>query len=610
MTSRSKAGAAAAHSSSSASTRPVVLIIRDGWGRNPNPEHDSFNAIKLARTPIDDRLVAEWPNTLIVTCGEDVGLPPGTMGNSEVGHQNIGAGRIVDQELMRITRSIRDGSFFKNAAFLAAIKHAFKTGGSLHLLGLVSNGQVHSDIEHLFALIDLAAQQRFPAERLFVHAITDGRDVGPFTGLGFIKQLEAKLDTYPQTASPGRARFAPRIATVIGRYYAMDRDNRWDRVAQAYAALTAGDVCHPALPRGFQPQRQASAVSAVRSYYDHPSEPSRAGDEFIIPTQIVDPATNAPIGVVSDNDAVIFFNFRGDRPREITKAFVLSDAEWRKVPNAIASDSGGGGGFDRGPRIENLFFCTMTAYEEGLPVSAVAFHKPPKMKDILGEVIANAGLTQFRCAETEKFPHVTFFFNDYREEPFPGEHRELIPSPKDVTTYDQKPQMSAPGVCDAVLRRLAAPDCEPLLIVNFANPDMVGHTGKLDAAIKAVEVVDECVGRIVDATLARGGSLIVTADHGNAEQMWDPINNCPHTAHTSYDVPLILIGEPFRRLRLREGGRLADIAPTLLTMLGMQPPTEMTGLALLDRAISDEEFESATARFNQRFGRMMKRLAE
>jgi 2,3-bisphosphoglycerate-independent phosphoglycerate mutase len=555
------------NSQSGSQRPPTVLIIRDGWGENPHREHDAFNAVKLAKTPVAHQLMREWPNTLVITCGEDVGLPPGTMGNSEVGHQNIGAGRIVDQELMRITRAIRDGSFFQNRAFLAAIDHARQNNSQLHLLGLVSNGYVHSDIEHLFALIDLIKQQNFPGERVFIHAITDGRDVGPSTGLDFITQLQARLaSSHPDVMK------RPRIATVIGRYYAMDRDNRWERVAQAFATLTGREVHHALMPRGFKPRHATSATEAVQHYYDRPSEPSRTGDEFVLPTQIVDAHSDRPLATIGDNDAVIFSNFRGDRPREITKAFVLSDHGWKNVTN---------GGFDRSAPIRNLFFCTMAGYEKGLPVSAIAFEKPPKMPNILGEVVSKAGLAQFRCAETEKFPHVTFFFNDYREEPFAGEKRELIPSPKDITTYDQKPQMSAQGVCDAVLRRLAAEDCEPLIIVNFANPDMVGHTGKLDAAIKAVEVVDECVGRIVDATLARGGSLIVMADHGNAEQMWDPETNSPHTAHTTYDVPLIVIGEKFRGRSLRSGSRLADIAPTILQMIGLTQPSEMTGRSLL-----------------------------
>ena len=551
-------------------SRPVVLIIRDGWGANPHPEHDAFNAVKLARTPVADQLMREWPTTLVITCGEDVGLPAGTMGNSEVGHQNIGAGRIVDQELMRITRAIRDGSFFTRTAFLQAIAHARANNTNLHLLGLLSDGHVHSDIEHLYALLDVAQREKFPGDRVFIHAITDGRDVGPTTGIGYIKALEARI-----AASPAPASQRPRIVTVCGRYYAMDRDNRWERVARAYAVLTRQSVSHPLLAPGEErPQSARSAIDAVQRYYEHPSEPSRTGDEFVVPTQIVSPTTGRPLAAIADGDAVIFYNFRGDRPRELVKALMLSDAEWKKVPN---------GGFERGRKIENLFFATMSGYEQGLPVSAIAFDKPPKMPNILGEVVSAAGLTQFRCAETEKFPHVTFFFDDYREQSFPGTTRELIPSPKEVTTYDQKPEMSASGVCEAVLGRLQAADCQPLIVVNFANPDMVGHTGKLDAAIKAVETVDACVGRIVEATLGRAerpGSLIITADHGNAEQMWDPVHNCPHTSHTTYDVPLIVVGEEYRGMTLRPGGRLADIAPTVLAMMGLPKPDEMTGRSL------------------------------
>ena len=524
---------------------PLVLIIRDGWGQNPNPDHDRFNAVGLAETPVADRLMRAYPDTLIRTSGRDVGLPAGVMGNSEVGHQNIGAGRIVDQELIRITRAIGDGSFAGNPALNAAFDHAAAGGGRVHLLGLVSDGQVHSDLGHLFALIDLAAARGLAADRLLVHAITDGRDTSPRGGLGYVAQLEAKL----------RAAGVGRIGSVIGRYWAMDRDNRWDRVALAYDCLVG---------RGDGPVAM-SASEPIQAYYDKPSEPSCAGDEFIPPTRIGD-------GTVNAGDAIIFFNFRGDRPREITRAFTLDDDAW----SAVA-----GGGFDRGQRIDGLFYCTMTRYESELPVTAVAFEKPPKMTGILGAVIGEAGLTQFRCAETEKYPHVSFFFNDYREEPFDGERRLLVPSPRDVSTYDQKPQMSALEVCDGMVARLGAADCERLLVVNFANADMVGHTGNLDATIRAVETVDVCVGRIVEAALGRGASLIVTADHGNAEQMWDPDHDCPHTAHTTWDVPLIVVGEPFKDKPLRAGGRLADIAPTALHILGLDKPDAMTGESLL-----------------------------
>lgn len=547
------------------SVRPVVLIIRDGWGENPHSEHDAFNAIKRARTPVDDALRRDWPYTLIRTSGENVGLPPGTMGNSEVGHQNIGAGRIVDQEVMRITRAIRDGSFFANAALKSAFDHATRTGGSVHLLGLLSDGQVHSDIEHLFALLELAAQCNFRGDRVLMHIITDGRDVGPKTALGYLDRLEGKM----------REMGIGRIATVMGRYYAMDRDHRWERIAAAYAVMTGRSVAHPRLSAS--PVRTArSARAAIEAYYANPDDASRDGDEFIPPVRVVAEESDDARGTVRDGDSVIFFNFRGDRPRQLTRAFTLDDAAWADVQ---------AGGFERGERIDNLYFCTMTGYEAGLPVSAVAFEKPPKLKDILGEVVAREGLHQFRCAETEKFAHVTFFFNDYREQPFAGEERTLLPSPQDVGTYDQKPEMAAEEVCRAVLDRLeqgaGGSEMPGLFVVNFANPDMVGHTGKLDAVIQAVETVDACVGRIIDAVRKQGGALIVTADHGNAEQMWSPEHDSPHTAHTTYDVPLFVIGESFKATALRSGGRLADIAPTLLAMLGIDPPDAMTGRSLL-----------------------------
>ncbi len=530
------------------SPRPVILVIRDGWGQNPHPEQDSFNAVKLAKTPVADRLMAAYPNVLIKTSGEDVGLPitdaGPTMGNSEVGHQNIGAGRIVDQEVMRITRSIRNGQFFNNQVLRDAFAHAGEHGGAVHLIGLVSNGQVHSDLDHLLAIIDLAAMAHCPADRLIIHAFTDGRDTPPRSAPGFIKAVEAKL----KSARIGR------VGSVIGRFFAMDRDHRWERIEKAYRCLTSPIE-----------RRSSTAIDALERFYANPTDPSRATDEFVEPTQL------DGWKPITSGDAVIFFNFRGDRPRQLTKAFVLDDAAWKNVLS---------GGFNRGHRLDNLYFAAMTGYEEGLPVHVV-FQKPPKLPDILGETISKANLRQFRCAETEKFAHVTFFFNDYREPPFPGEQRTIIPSPKDVATYDLKPEMSAHGVRDTVLARIAAADCEDLIVVNFANPDMVGHTGSLPAAIKACETVDSCVGSLVEAALARGGELIITADHGNAEQMWDPAHNCPHTAHTNYDVPLIVVGERWIGQTLRTGGRLADIAPTLLRMLGLSKPAAMTGESLL-----------------------------
>lgn len=534
---------------------PTVLIIRDGWGQNPNPEHGSFNAVSLARTPVAERLEANWPHTLVRTSGEDVGLPANTMGNSEVGHQNIGAGRIVDQELMRITRAIRDDQFNSRPALVAAFEHVRLTGGRLHLMGLLSDGRVHSDIDHLFALIDLAAIHELERDRLAIHLFTDGRDVGPNTGLGFLLRLEDKL------ASAG----VGRIASICGRYDAMDRDLRWDRIARAYATLTG---------RGSGNDEVAShrsPVEVLEHHYANPAGPSRMGDEFVPPTRIVND-DDTPVALIEPCDAVIFFNFRGDRPRQICKAFVLDDEAWAAVPN---------GGFNRGEMIEDLAFYGLTEYEHGLPLTDVVFTKPDRMDGILGACISEAGLRQFRCAETEKFAHVTFFFNDYREEPFPGETRRMIQSPRDVATYDRKPEMSAAGICEAVLERLDASDCEDLIVVNFANPDMVGHTGKLDAAVAAVEVVDELVGRIVDATLARNGHAIVTADHGNAEQMWNPDTDAPHTAHTIFDVPTIVIGDRARGATLREDGRLSDLAPTVLDLMGLDQPEAMTGRSLL-----------------------------
>lgn len=533
--------------------RPVVIIVRDGWGHNPYPEWNHANAIHLANTPVNDRLLAEYPHVQIHTSGEDVGLPAGVMGNSEVGHQNIGAGRIVDQEIMRITRRIRDGSFFTNKTMVGAFEHARKTGGSVHLMGLFSDGRVHSDIDHAFAIVDMCKKLAFPGDRFFVHAITDGRDTAPRSGLGFIQQLESKL------AATG----VGRVASVVGRYYAMDRDNRWDRVQCAFNMLAKGSD-----------RFAASATQAVQAYYDHPSEPSRSGDEFILATTITkDGSPNVdPAQLFKSGDSVIFFNYRGDRPREITKAFVLSDEKWAKVPN---------GGFNRGERLTNLFYATMTGYEKGLPVEVI-FDKPEPMVDILGMYISSLGLKQFRCAETEKFPHVTFFFNDYREPPFEKEDRQIVPSPRDVTTYDKKPEMSAPGVTEEMLKRITS-GAYDLIVLNYANGDMVGHTGVLPAAIAAVEMVDVCVGKVVDAVLKAGGALVVTADHGNCEQMIDPATGGPHTAHTTYDVDLIVVDEQLRNsgVPLKTDGRLADIAPTALALMGLPQPPEMTGVSLV-----------------------------
>ncbi|CAN5805475.1 2,3-bisphosphoglycerate-independent phosphoglycerate mutase [soil metagenome] len=550
---------------------PLVLIIRDGWGTNPHPEHDAFNAVRLARTPVADRLMAEWPWTLIKTSGEDVGLPEGTMGNSEVGHQNLGAGRIVDQESVAITKACRAG-LEKNLAIAGAIASARDGGHGLHLMGICSDAGVHGQLDHLFALLKAAKALGMARERVFVHLFMDGRDTGPFTGLEFARRVERAC------AEIGIGR----VATMCGRYFAMDRDNRWERVSRAYNVLTGrADAAHPA-------KRFPDVASAVQDAYDHPLGDNLRGDEFIEPRHI------GPVGsgAVERGDSVIFYNYRGDRPRELCSAFVFEDEKWSGV--APSPDSGTRG-FERGPRL-GLDFVIMTDYWDALsPLCTIAFPKPAKMKNIAGAWVSELGMGQLRCAETEKYPHVTFFFNDYREPPFPLEVRDNPQSPK-VATYDLQPQMSAREVCDSVLRRLAAPECPALLVVNFANADMVGHTGVLSAAITACETVDACVGEIVSATLQRGGQLIVTADHGNAEQMFDPETGSPHTAHTVYDVPLIAVGESVRGKTLRGDqdaagwfkpevragrGRLADVLPTAFAMLGLPRPEEMTGRSLV-----------------------------
>ncbi len=393
-------------------SRCVCIIVRDGWGKNPFPEWNKANAVYLAKHPVADRIMAEYPSTLIHTSGFDVGLPEGTMGNSEVGHQNIGAGRVVDQESVKITKEIRTGAFEKNAEVNAAIDFATKNNSNLHLFGIVSDAGVHGLLEHLYGVLALCKKRGF--SRVFLHAFTDGRDSPPSYGVKYLTQVEAKM----MELGVGQ------IATVSGRYYAMDRDNRWPRVEKAFRAIVFGDG-----------PKFSGAVEAVQNYYAHPTEPNMSGDEFVTPSVIATADGKMPRATVKENDAVIFYNYRGDRPREITKAFVMDDFK----------------GFDRGPKLK-LYYVTMTAYEEGLPVH-VAYPKPPKMKNILGEFISAKGLGQFRCAETEKFPHVTFFFNDYREAPFPGEDRYMAASPK-VSTYDQKPEMSAYEIAENTVKAI------------------------------------------------------------------------------------------------------------------------------------------------------------
>jgi 2,3-bisphosphoglycerate-independent phosphoglycerate mutase len=552
---------------------PLVLIVRDGWGENPNPEHDAFNAVKLARTPCDDALRRDWPRTLVKTSGEDVGLPDGTMGNSEVGHQNIGAGRIVYQESVAITLACRQG-LGSNAELVDAVLMAKGSGGAVHLMGICSDAGVHGLLQHLLAIVRLCKDLDQP--RVFLHLFTDGRDTGPFTGKAFVEQVETSC----------RAIGVGSVASVIGRYWAMDRDNRWERVGRAYSCLTGRG------PWAAETSLAPTAAAAVQGYYDRKDADTLHGDEFIPPTMIGPDRASAMAMRIRDGDSVIFYNYRGDRPRELSAAFVFPDAQWSAVK---PSPDTGARGFDRGPRLDIRYVIMTEYWEELLPHCRVAFPRPPKMANIGGAWLSASGLTQFRCAETEKYPHVTFFFNDYRDEPFPGERRENPQSPR-VATYDLKPEMAAAEVRDAVLRRLAAPDCEHVMIVNFANPDMVGHTGSLAAAVKAVETVDACVGEIIAATLARGGSLIVAADHGNCEQMLDPATGSPHTAHTVYDVPVTIVGAAFRERALRgdhdargwfdpaireRRGRLADLIPTALDMLGLPQPPEMTGRSLL-----------------------------
>ena len=509
------------------SKKPTVLMILDGYGLNDRVEG---NAIKQANTPVMDKLMAEYPYVKGLASGMAVGLPEGQMGNSEVGHLNMGAGRIVYQELTRITKEIQDGDFFNNEALLHAVKNAKENGSALHLFGLLSDGGVHSHITHLFGLLELAKKEGL--EKVYVHCFLDGRDTPPQSGKGYVQELTDKL------AELG----VGKIATVMGRYYAMDRDNRWDRVERAYNAITKG--------LGVSAE---SGVAAVQNSYNNGKN-----DEFVEPAVVME--NGKPVATVQDGDSVIFFNFRPDRAREITRAFCCDDFD----------------GFAREKRIQTTYVC-FTDYDETIPNKEVAFHKVA-ITNTFGEFLAAHGLKQARIAETEKYAHVTFFFNGGVEEPNEGEDRILVKSPK-VATYDLKPEMSAPEVCEKLVGAIKSQKYD-VIIINFANPDMVGHTGVQKAAIQAIEVVDGCVGKAVDAIKEVNGQLFICADHGNAEQLIDYETGAPFTAHTTNPVPFILVNaDP--SYTLREGGCLADIAPTLIELMGMEQPKEMTGKSLL-----------------------------
>jgi len=511
-------------------SKPLVLVILDGWGIS---RAKNGNAIAQASTPQFDSLLKEYPSTILKACGEAVGLPERQMGNSEVGHLNIGAGRVVYQEFTRISKAIGDGDFFENEVLLDAIRSAKKKCKALHLMGLLSDGGVHSHIDHLFALLDLAGKEGLT--RVYVHAFLDGRDVPPDNAMVYIKQLENKFK---------ELKFG-QVATVMGRYYAMDRDNRWERTGRAYRAMVAGEgVMTP------------SAAAAVHQSYE-----KRETDEFVQPTVIVN-GRGKPLAPIEHEDSVIFYNFRADRARQITRAFV--DREFKH--------------FERPKGFLNPHFVCMTQYDKDIDVP-VAF-PPQNLVNTLGDVLAKHGVRQLRIAETEKYAHVTFFFNGGVEEPNEGEDRILVPSPK-VPTYNLKPEMSAFEVTEKVIEAISGGSYD-VIVVNFANPDMVGHTGIIEAAVKAVEAVDQCLGRIAGAVKERKGIMLVTADHGNAEVMLE-VGGEPHTAHTNSDVPFILVSDEraLKEKKLRKGGALKDIAPTILSLLNIPKPREMTGESLI-----------------------------
>ena len=502
------------------SKRPVLLCIMDGFGKN---ESTYGNAIAAAKKPNLDKIVSENPMTFIGASGLDVGLPDGQMGNSEVGHTNIGAGRVVYQELTRITKSIQDGDFFTNEALVGAMENCKKNSSALHLMGLMSDGGVHSHNTHLYGIMELA--KRSGVDKVYIHCFMDGRDVPPTSGKDYLAELYKKCDEIG----------VGEIATVMGRYYAMDRDNRWERVVKAYKALTEGEGVKFDCACKMMEESYANDVT----------------DEFIVP------AVSEKAVPVKDNDSIVFFNFRPDRAREITRAF---------VDPAFS-------GFER-EQLKGLYYVCMTQYDATMPNVHVAF-KPESLENTFGEYISDKGLKQLRIAETEKYAHVTFFFNGGVEKQYPGEDRILVKSPA-VATYDLQPEMSAYEVTDKLLAAIDS-DKYDAIILNYANCDMVGHTGVFDAAVKAVEAVDTCVGKIVDAVAAKGGVTLITADHGNADKMYEA-DGSPFTAHTTNPVPFIVVGYP---CELREGGRLCDIAPTMLKIMGLEQPKEMTGVSII-----------------------------
>jgi len=507
--------------------KPIVLTVLDGWGYRAETHG---NAIALARKPNYDELLRKFPNTLIHTSGPYVGLPEGQMGNSEVGHLNIGAGRVVHMDITRIDQMIASGAFFQNNLLRKAMQRGRER--NLHLVGLLSDGGVHSHIQHLFALLRMARENK--VARVFVHCILDGRDTPPHSGVNYLQQLQQKMREF----SIGR------VATVAGRYYAMDRDNRWERIERAYRAMVQGEA----------DARSADPVEAARRSYEQ-----GVTDEFVAPVVITDSAGAhaQPVARIREDDAVILFNFRADRARQTTRALVEPGFDKFADPN----------------RPKNLFFVAMTQYEKSWPWLQYVLG-PEKVEHILAQVFAEMNFRNLRCAETEKYAHVTYFFNGGVEKPFPGEERILVPSPK-VATYDLQPEMSAAGITDNVVKAIEKGDFDAI-VMNYANADMVGHSGKLEAAIRAVETVDECLGRLSQSLRPSGGAWIITADHGNAETMIDPVTGGPHTYHTTNPVPFLLLTED-DQLQLRPGGSLQDIAPTLLGLLGAPQPKEMTG---------------------------------